>query len=70
MDPMSRWDIDAVDVGVFGRCGSTAPSELPEEAEPRPYVVDELAVEGDPVTAYSAARESRCFLSGWHGMVR
>jgi len=71
MDPMSHWDIDAVDVGVSGRCSTapSAPSELPEEAEPRPYA-DELAVAGDPVTAYSAARESRCFLSGWHGMVR
>ena len=59
-----------MDVEVFGRCGSRAPSVLPEEAEPRPYVVDELAVEGDPVTACSAARESRCFLLGWHGMVR
>jgi hypothetical protein len=59
-----------VDAEVFERYGSTAPSGQPEEAEPRPYVVDELVVEGDPGNACSAAKESRCFLSGSHGMVR
>lgn len=54
---------------MSGRCGSKAPFELQEEAEPRPCVADELAVEEDPVNACSAAREIRCFLSGWHGTV-
>jgi hypothetical protein len=59
-----------VDVEVFEYYGSTAPSGLLEEAELHPYVVDELAVEEDLGNACWAAKESRCFPSDLHGMVR